>query len=218
MGAMASQTTSLTIVYSTVYSDADQRKYQSSAWLACARGFHRVLVNSPHKRTATGKVSISWRHHDCFSAQIPSLSRQALTALARLPGVAQNGRRATVFVGRSCPPNSNFENSGNKVLPASAHCTPYARSWFCKVFYKVTVLLNQLLLMIPMLSSALYSGWLYDQLCNGTWFELPMQIKLQYLEWLSIDRVQGSGITGPVNMGKVYVCRISTVRALQDCG
>ena len=34
MGAMASQITSLTIVFSTVYSDADQRKHQSSASLA----------------------------------------------------------------------------------------------------------------------------------------------------------------------------------------
>ena len=34
MGAMASQITSLTIVYSTVYSSADQRKQQSSASLA----------------------------------------------------------------------------------------------------------------------------------------------------------------------------------------
>ena len=33
MGAIASQITSLTIVYSTVYSDADQRKHQSSASL-----------------------------------------------------------------------------------------------------------------------------------------------------------------------------------------
>ena len=36
MGAMASQITSLTIVYSTVYSGADQRKHQSSASLAFA--------------------------------------------------------------------------------------------------------------------------------------------------------------------------------------
>ena len=36
-GAMASQITSLTIVYSTVYSDADQRKHQSSASLAFVR-------------------------------------------------------------------------------------------------------------------------------------------------------------------------------------
>ena len=34
MSAIASQTTSLTIVYSIVYSDADQRKHQSSASLA----------------------------------------------------------------------------------------------------------------------------------------------------------------------------------------
>ena len=33
--------TSLTIVYSTVYSDADQRKHQSSAPLAFVWGFHR---------------------------------------------------------------------------------------------------------------------------------------------------------------------------------
>ena len=41
MGTIASQITSLTIVYSTVYSDADQRKHQSSASLAFVRGIHR---------------------------------------------------------------------------------------------------------------------------------------------------------------------------------
>ena len=41
MGAMASQITSLTIVYSTVYSCADQRKHQRSASLAFVRGIHR---------------------------------------------------------------------------------------------------------------------------------------------------------------------------------
>ena len=34
MGAIASQITSLTIVYSTVYSGTDQKKHQSSASLA----------------------------------------------------------------------------------------------------------------------------------------------------------------------------------------
>ena len=38
MGAIATQITSLTIVYSTVYSDAIQRKHQSSASLAFVRG------------------------------------------------------------------------------------------------------------------------------------------------------------------------------------
>ena len=41
MRAIASQSTSLTIVYSTVYSGADQRKHQSSASLAFVWGIHR---------------------------------------------------------------------------------------------------------------------------------------------------------------------------------
>ena len=56
MGAMASQITSLTIVYSTVYSGADQRKHQSSASLAFVRGIHWVLVNTPHKGPVTRKM------------------------------------------------------------------------------------------------------------------------------------------------------------------
>ena len=55
MSAMASQITSLTIVYSTVYSDADQRKHQSSASLAFVRGIHRWPVASPHQWPITRK-------------------------------------------------------------------------------------------------------------------------------------------------------------------
>ena len=40
MGAIASQITSLTIVYSTVYPDAFQRRHQSPASLAFVRGIH----------------------------------------------------------------------------------------------------------------------------------------------------------------------------------
>ena len=46
---MASQITSLTIVYSTVYSGADQSEHQGSESLAFMRGIHREPVNSPHK-------------------------------------------------------------------------------------------------------------------------------------------------------------------------
>ena len=56
MGAMTSQITSLTIVYTTVYSDADQRKHQSSVSLAFVRGIHRGRVNSPHKWPVTWKM------------------------------------------------------------------------------------------------------------------------------------------------------------------
>ena len=56
MGAMASQLTSLTNVYSTVYSVADQRQHQSSASLAFVRGIHPGPVNSRHKRPVTRKM------------------------------------------------------------------------------------------------------------------------------------------------------------------
>ena len=56
MGAVASQITSLAIVYSNVYSGADQRKYQSSASPAFVRGIHRWPVNSPHKWPVTRKT------------------------------------------------------------------------------------------------------------------------------------------------------------------
>ena len=56
MGAIASQITSLTIVYSTVYSDVDQGKHQRSASLAFVRGIHRGPVNSPHKGPVTRKM------------------------------------------------------------------------------------------------------------------------------------------------------------------
>ena len=56
MGAIASQITSLTIAYSIVYSDTDERKHQSSVSLAFVQWIHRGLVNSPHKWPATRKM------------------------------------------------------------------------------------------------------------------------------------------------------------------
>ena len=54
--AMASQITGLTIVSSSVSSDADRRKHQSSASLAFVRRIHRWPVNSPHKGPVTQKM------------------------------------------------------------------------------------------------------------------------------------------------------------------
>ena len=54
MGAMEAQITSLTIVYSAVYSD--QRKHQSSASLAFVRGIHHWPVKSPYKGPITRKM------------------------------------------------------------------------------------------------------------------------------------------------------------------
>ena len=56
MGAISSLITRFMIVYLTVYSDADQRKHQSSASLAFVWGIHRGPVNSPHKWPVTRKM------------------------------------------------------------------------------------------------------------------------------------------------------------------
>ena len=68
VGTMASQITSLTIVYWTVYSGVDQIKHQSSASLAFVRGIHLWPVNSPLKGPVTRKcfhlMTSSWTFHD----------------------------------------------------------------------------------------------------------------------------------------------------------
>ena len=75
MGAIASQITSLTIVYSTFYSDPDQSKHQSSGSLAFVWGI-QWPANSRHKGSVTRKmfpfheeiIPISWlmRVPDCY--------------------------------------------------------------------------------------------------------------------------------------------------------
>ena len=56
MNAIASRIISLTIVYSSVDSGADQRKHQSSVPLAFVSEIHRWPMNSPHKGPVTRKI------------------------------------------------------------------------------------------------------------------------------------------------------------------
>ena len=56
MGAKASEITSITIVYLTVNSGADERKHQSSVSLAFVRGIHLSPVNSWHQWSVTRKL------------------------------------------------------------------------------------------------------------------------------------------------------------------
>ena len=101
MSAMASQITSLTIVYSTIYSFADQRKHQSSASLAFVRRIHRWPVNSPHKGPVTRKC-FHLMTSSCISklsAWYPALFYQSIprnqqkTSFHGSEGIFQNGRR-----------------------------------------------------------------------------------------------------------------------------
>ena len=72
MRAIASQLTSLTIVYSAVYASADQRKYQSSASLA----FAQMATNAEN-------VSIWWRHHE-ITYRAPDVTSSPLVKIAAI--------------------------------------------------------------------------------------------------------------------------------------
>ena len=110
---MASQTTSLTIVYSTVYSGADQWKHQSSVSLAFVWGIHRWPVNSPHAQRASiaENVSIWWRHH----------GRQNLinTLVKLLP----------------CLPGGNEQSCTSKILRWQKEIRLYRKEFLGTAFY-----------------------------------------------------------------------------------
>ena len=93
MGAIASQITSLTIVFSTVYLDTDQRKHQSSASLAFVRGIHRKPVNSSHKWAVTRKMFpfddvIMYLRYLLLAPQLSFLFRPFLARCDRLDEVS----------------------------------------------------------------------------------------------------------------------------------
>ena len=69
MGAMASQITGLTIVYSTVHSGADQRKHQRWASLAYVREFTGDRWIPHTNGQLGGNISSWWRHHVVISLQ-----------------------------------------------------------------------------------------------------------------------------------------------------
>ena len=73
MTTIASQITSLTVVYSTVFSDADQRQHQSSASLAFVWGIHRDRWIPRTKGQLRGKcfhlMTSSWKM-SCYNYTI----------------------------------------------------------------------------------------------------------------------------------------------------
>ena len=79
MGAIASLITRLTIVYSTVYSDADQRKHQSSARLAIEWGIHYPAQMASNAEN----VSILWRHHGGMKLSLEMSSMNSVRLVRR---------------------------------------------------------------------------------------------------------------------------------------
>ena len=88
---MASQIASLTVVYSTVYSGASQRKIQSSASLASVRGIHRRPVNFPHKGPVTRKmypsddVTMPLDFEDPLTESVNVVAGRTVTGEAHIP-------------------------------------------------------------------------------------------------------------------------------------
>ena len=69
MGAIASQITSLTIVYSIVYSDADKKKTSKLHDTGFCAGKSPGTGEFPAQMASNaGNVSIWWRHHVCFNS------------------------------------------------------------------------------------------------------------------------------------------------------
>ena len=65
MGAIASQITSLTIVYSIVYSDADKKKTSKLRVTGLCAGNSPVIGEFPAQMASCAEnVSIWWRYHD----------------------------------------------------------------------------------------------------------------------------------------------------------
>ena len=65
MGAMTSQITNLTIVYSTVYSGADQRNTAKLRVTGLCDGNSLVTDEFPAQMASNAEnVSILWRHHE----------------------------------------------------------------------------------------------------------------------------------------------------------
>ena len=92
MGAIASQITSLTIVYSTIHSGAD-KKHQSSASLVFLRGIQRWPMNSPHKWPVARKMfpfddvimDSSNDHHAKYPVEDSRPSHKSYNALDKYP-------------------------------------------------------------------------------------------------------------------------------------
>ena len=116
MTMLASQITSLAVVYSIVYSGVDQRKHQSSASLAFVREIHRGPVNFPQKWPVTRKIfpfddvimlAIGLRH-DCLGA-----NKTTLKLVDKIYRYRTTGKHNTSAPGKS---GSDFKNSVSNLV------------------------------------------------------------------------------------------------------
>ena len=88
MTTVASQITSLTVVYSIAYSDADQRKNRSSASLAIVRRIHRDRWN-PHTKGPEYSGKLSHLMTSSWQENLPRMANSASWVHRRCPILLQ---------------------------------------------------------------------------------------------------------------------------------
>ena len=131
MTMMASQITSLTIVFSTIYSGADQRKHQSSMSLAFVRGIH--LDEFPVQKASKAEnvsfdMSFLETKHVCGASQTIHMSSTRATLWPYLttrvtthqPGMQFQQLMPTSFQhhGKSSPaPEKKIHHRVNSLTP-----------------------------------------------------------------------------------------------------
>ena len=132
MGAIAFQITSLPIVYPTLYSDADQRIHQSSAWLAFVWGIHRGPVNSPHKWPVTrtmfpfddvimeGATVAALTSHECHGVPDHRELDSLFDSLFRLP--TRKTPNCTAFTLLLCLPKQTPNRTHDKSIILRIYC------------------------------------------------------------------------------------------------
>ena len=126
MTMVASQITSVSIVYSAVGSGVGQRKHQSPTSLVFVREIHRWPVNSPHKGPVTRKmfpfcdvimVTLD-RHSDCRQSRALLLTQRP-GALAKFQLTLEwcHNKRDSVWYHRrfDCLPNRLFRRRSKKI-------------------------------------------------------------------------------------------------------
>ena len=117
---MASQITSLTIVYPTVYPGADQRKHQTSASLA---------FPSTQRANNAENVSIWWRHHDRASLLYPfqQAQRKSSNMYKMLHHLVNRDR--FIQLGYSCQ-DTDWSVIASKHIEAWTNWPPFSRRQF----------------------------------------------------------------------------------------
>ena len=141
MGAIASQITRLMIVYSIVYSDADQRKHQRSASLAFVWGIHRGPVNSPHKWPVTRKmfpfnaVIMLWETSWTWQHVVPSETLEIFFFLIKTPLTVSWDEDSVKPVQGSKSPGGPLPKSDWLPSPATQFRLPWDKKYKTKMCY-----------------------------------------------------------------------------------